>query len=96
MSSTDRPEPTVDDGVVLKAKPACVALVPVIPSAQWSHSPHRQWSPNSIFVTQLIATAEHAPQTRCLRQATLADAQSAYHASQCPARGAGSRMRQII
>ena len=94
MSSTERPEPVVDDGV--EKKPACAALVPVIPSAQWSHGPGRRWSPNSIFVTQLIATAEQAPQTRGLRRATLADAQSAYNARQGLARSAASRTRQIV
>ena len=94
MSNTDRPEPAVDDGV--ETKTPCVALVPVIPSAQWSHGPDRRWPPNSIFVTQLIATAEQAPQPRGSRRATLADAQTAYHASQSPIRGAGSRTRQII
>ena len=94
MSNTERPEPAVDDGV--EKKPASAALVPVIPTAQWSHGPGRRWSPNSIFVTQLIATAEQAPQTRGLRRATLADAQSAYNARQSLARGAASRTRQII
>jgi hypothetical protein len=96
MSGTDRPEPTVDDGNVLETRTACVALVPVIPSAQWSHGVGRRWSPTSIFVTQLMATSEQAPQTRDLRWATLVDAQSAYHACQSPAGGAGSRTRQII
>jgi hypothetical protein len=94
MLGTDRPKPTIDDGVVLETKPACVALVPVIPSAQWSHGPGRRWSPNSIFVTQLIATAEQAPPTRGLRRATLVDAQTAYHPRQTPARS--NRTRQII
>jgi hypothetical protein len=96
MSSIDRPEPAVEDGVVLEAKPACVALVPVIPSAQWSKSSGRQWSPNSIFVTQLIATADAAPQARCFRRATLADARTAYGASQSQVCRAGSRTRQTI
>ena len=96
MSSTDRPEPAIDDGAVLETHPACVALVPVIPSTQWSHGPGLRWSPNSIFVTQLIAAAEQLPQTRGLRRATLADAQTAYHACQGPVRGAASRTRQII
>jgi hypothetical protein len=68
----------------------------VIPAAQWSKGPGRPWSPNSIFVTQLIATAEQVPQTHGLRRATLADAQSAYNPHPGPARGAGSRTRQII
>jgi hypothetical protein len=93
MLSTDRPKPALDDGVILETKPACVALMPVIPSAQWSQGRGLRWSPNSIFVTQLIATAEQAPQTRSLWRATFADAQTAYHTRQSPARG---RTRQII
>jgi hypothetical protein len=52
--------------------------------------------PNSIFVTHLIATAEQVPQTRGLRRATAADAQSAYRARQDQVQGAGIRTRQII
>ena len=96
MVCTDRPEPVVDDGVALEAKPACVALVPLIPAAQWTHGLGRRWTPNSIFVTHLIATADHAPQTRGLRRAAFTDAQTAYNAHQSPPRGVGSRMRQII
>ena len=99
MLSTGRPEQTVDDGVLADAKPACVALVPVVTSAQWSQIPGKQQSrPNSTFVTHLIATAERAPQTRSLRRATPADAQAAYgarwHKAQAP--GVGIRTRQII
>ena len=94
MLSNGRPEQTVDDGVVADA---CVALVPVIASAQWSQSSGLQPSrPNSIFVTHLIATAEQVPQTRSLRRATPADAQTAYRANQHQAPGAGVRTRQII
>ena len=61
------------------AKPACVALVPVVTSAQWPRVPDQQLSrADPGFVTHLIATAEHVPQTRSLRRATLADAQAAY------------------
>ena len=77
------------------AKPACVALVPVVASAQWSPIPPLSRA-NSTFVTQLIATAEYLPQTRSLRRATAADAQSAYQASLRPIEGAGIRTRQII
>jgi hypothetical protein len=96
MLDNDRPEFAVDEGVVPDAKPACVALVPVTALVRRSHSLHPRWSPNSIFVTHLIATAEHAPQTCGLRRATYADAESAYHPRQSPARAAGSRMREII
>jgi hypothetical protein len=96
MSSTGRPEQSVDDGVMADAKPACVALVPVTSSAQWSQSPSQLPRPNSMFVTHLIATAEQLPQTRVLRRATAADAQNAYRAHQYQARAAGVRTRQII
>lgn len=36
---------------------------------------------NSSFVTQLIATAAHVPQTRILRRASPEDAQSSYRAA---------------
>jgi hypothetical protein len=97
MSNSDRPEQTADASAQEGAKPACVALVPVVQSAQWTRTPGSQPSrPNSMFVTQLIATAEQLPQTRNLRRATPADAQSAYRASQPHAPGAGIRTRQII
>jgi hypothetical protein len=95
MLSTSQSEQAVEDGVVLDAKSDCVALVPVIPSAQWSHGSGQQWSlPSSIFVTQLIATAEQEPQTRGGRRATLADAQTAYSTN--PRQGAASRTQHII
>jgi hypothetical protein len=98
MLSGGRPEQTIEDGVLAEAKPACVALVPVIPLAQWSSTSGLQPSqPNSIFVTHLIATAEQAPQTRGLRRATPGDAQTAYRANQHQVLGAGiRRTRQII
>jgi hypothetical protein len=96
MLSNDRPEQAIDDGVVPEPKPACVALVPVIPSTQWSHGTGGRPAPNSIFVTHLIATAAHVPQTCGLRRATLADAQTAYGARPGPTRSVGNRTRQII
>jgi len=96
MLNTSPSEQAVEDGVLLDEKPACVALVPVASSAQWSPSHSQRSLPSSIFVTQLIATAEQAPQTRGLRRATAADAQTAYRANQKPIQSAGSRTRQII
>jgi hypothetical protein len=95
MSDSDRPEQKVNDGVMTDAKPACVALVPMVASAQWSPIPPLSRA-NSTFVTQLIATAEHLPQTRSLRRATAADAQIAYQANLRPVEGAGIRTRQVI
>jgi hypothetical protein len=50
------------------------------------------------FVTQLIATAEHVPQTRSLRRGTSADAKAAYAASahHAAVQSAGIRTRQIV
>ena len=95
MLESDQPEQNVDDGVETDVKPACVALVPVIPTVHWSRVPDQQTS-RADFVAHLIATAEYAPQTRSLRRATPADAQTAYQARQSQAPGAGGRTRQII
>jgi hypothetical protein len=97
MPDSGQPEQTVDDGALADEKPACVALVPVIPAAQWSRVPYQRLS-RADFVTQLIATAEHVPQTRSLRRATPADARAAYAAGwhKAPAQAAGGRTRQIV
>ena len=87
----------MDDGVQADAKPPCVALVPMVTPAKWSQISSSQLSlSNSTFVAHLIATAEHVPQTRSLRRATPADAQSAYRTNQHRLQGAGIRARQII
>ena len=96
MSSTNQSEEAVEDGVVLDENPACVALVPVASAAQWSPHHGQRSLPSSIFVTHLIATAEQMPQTRTLRRATPADAQTAYGASRHQAQGAGFLTQQII
>ena len=75
-------------------EPASTELVPVTQSVHWSPRPAPR--PDPTFVAQLIATADRAPQTRGLRRASLADAQTAYGASQLRRPGTGFRMRQII
>ncbi len=72
-----------------------MALVPVVSTVQWSRGTDRQIS-RADFVTQLIATAQHAPQTCSLRRASPADAQAAYSALRRPLHGAGIRTRQVI
>jgi hypothetical protein len=97
MSISHRPEQTPADGLVTDAKPACVALVPVMTAVHWPRVPDQQLS-RADFVTQLIATAEHVPQTRSLRRATPADAKAAYGASRhhAPIQTSASRTRQIV
>lgn len=96
MSGTDRSGP-MDEGVLADAKPPCVALVPMVTAAKWSRISSSQLSlSNSTFVVHLIATAEHVPQTRSLRRATPAEAQSAYSTNQHRPHSASMRARQII
>ena len=87
----------MEEGLVLDGEAPCMALVPVNPAVQWSRAPGPALpGPNSTFVTQLIATAEWAPQTRLLWRATPADALTAYRAAQHRTSGAGIRPRQTI
>ena len=52
--------------------------------------------PDASFVTQLIATAEHVPQTCSLRRASCADAQAAYGPHFSERRSVTRRTKQII
>ena len=52
--------------------------------------------PDPSFVTQLIATAEQAPQTRNLRRGSYADAQAAYGPHLGERRSVTRRTRQVI
>ena len=90
MLSNDRPNEAVEDGIVTG-----VALVPVVPTVHWSHVPEQSRS-RADFVTQLIATAQHLPQTRSLRRATPADANAAYGAHLQQRNATGIRTRQIV
>jgi hypothetical protein len=96
MPNEDRAQQTDGDGPATDAKPACVALVPLVETAQWAEPHHQPVPPNAIFVTHLIATKEQAPQTRSLRRATASDANSAYKANQHLVEGAGIRPRQPV
>jgi hypothetical protein len=88
-------EQEIADGVFEDVEPPCVALVPLAQEVQWvCKLPLPR--PDPSFVTQLIATAEHDPQTRNLRRAAPADALSAYTAHRHPTRDAGIRTRQVI
>jgi hypothetical protein len=93
MLDIDRSEQVLDGDVLDGAEPACVDLVPVTASAHWL--PKRPLNrPDPGFVTQLIATAEQAPQTRSLRRGSPADAQIAYGPHPRPR--IGFRTRQSI
>jgi hypothetical protein len=92
----------IDDDVVVEdvapdakvdTKPACVALVPLVQTAQWSHRRPLPL-PSSIFVTQLIATGSEEPQASL--SATAFDANAAYTANRHRLTGAGIRPRQTV
>jgi hypothetical protein len=95
MLDIDRSEEILDGEFVIADEPACVELVPVTQAVHWSPKPAMS-RPDPSFVAQLIATADQAPQTRSLRRASLADAQTAYGASQTRRYGTGFRTRQTI
>jgi hypothetical protein len=92
----DRTEPDRDVSAASDAKPACTALVPPAFTERRARRRWYRWAPDPIFVTHLIAEAQHVPQACGLRRASPADAQAAYRPHQTPAQGIGSRMRQII
>jgi hypothetical protein len=59
----------------------CTALTVLRPTAEPVRSIRMLPRPDASFLTQLIATAEHSPQTRTLRRASSADALAAYHST---------------
>ncbi|MFT4121406.1 hypothetical protein [Bradyrhizobium sp.] len=85
MLSTDRSD-EMDGG-------AGTALVPLMPTLQWVHKAPLP-RPDPSFVTQLIANAEHVPQTSRLRRATPADARMAY-GGKLPLQSVSARTRQV-
>jgi hypothetical protein len=94
MLDADRPDEILDGEFVDLDEPASTELVQVTQSVRWSGRAAPR--PDPTFVAQLIATADGAPQTCCLRRASLADAQIAYRASQTRRGGTGFRTRQTI
>src|SRR5258708_36271046 len=94
MLDIDRPDEILDGEFVNLDEPACAELVPVTQSVHWSTRPAPR--PDPTFVAQLIATADRAPQTRGLRRASLAGAQTTYGPRQIPRARTGLRTPPII
>jgi hypothetical protein len=94
MSEIDRSDEILEGEFVDLDEPACTELVPVVRSVRLS--PKLAPRPAPTFIAQLIATADQAPQTCRLRRASLADAQTAYSASQARRSSTGFRTRQTI
>ena len=94
MSGTGRPA-NLEENVVTEVTPVSTALVPIAGQTRWlPKTPLTR--PDPSFVTQLIATAEQAPQTRMLRRGSCADAQAAYGPHLSERRSVARRTRQII
>jgi hypothetical protein len=94
MLDVDRSEQALDGEVLDADEPGC-ELVPVTQSVRWMpKGPIARPDPG--FVTQLIATAAQAPQTRSLRRGSLADATSAYGVKPPLRHGIGFRTRQTV
>ena len=95
MLDTDRSEDILDGEVLDAERSVCVALVPVTQTVHWSRKAAIA-PPDPTFLTQLIATAEHDPQTRSLRRASIEDAQTAYGAHPQERRSVTRRTRQVV
>ncbi|MGQ0686499.1 hypothetical protein [Bradyrhizobium sp.] len=94
MTGTGHPEVIIDAEFVDIPNPS-VALVPL--SAQPGVRPIAPVSrPDASFLTQLIATAEHVPQTCSLRRGSCADAQAAYGPHVSERRSVTRRTKQIV
>lgn len=85
MLSTDRSD-AADNGTG-------TGLVPLMPTLQWVHKAPLP-RPDPSFVTQLIANAEHMPQTSRLRRASSEVALMAY-GSKRPLQSVSARTRQV-
>lgn len=69
------------------------ALVPLTPTLEWVHKMPLP-RPDPSFVAQLIATAEHLPQSSRLRRASSEDARMAYGGKR-PLPSVTARTRQV-
>ena len=97
MRSTDFSGSETSGGAA-KAKPACVALVPVVATLRRpAPVAHGLTRPDASFVTHLIAMAEHSPQTQLLRRAAPEHVRAAYRSvgNQNQPPTPGVRMRQV-
>ena len=94
MSGTGRTE-ILEEDVVTEVTPVSTELVPIAGRTRWLPK-IALTRPDPSFVTQLIATAEQAPQTCVLRRGSCADALAAYGPHINERRSVARRTRQII
>lgn len=95
MTGTRHPETIIDAEFVEIPNPS-VELVPLSARPDVHPTAPTVNRPDASFVTQLIATAEQAPQTCKLRRGSPADAQAAYGPHISERRSVTRRTKQII
>ena len=94
MTNRGHPE-VIEDADFVEIPAVSVELVPV--SARADVAPKMPLNqPDASFVAQLIATAEHAPQTCSLHRGSCADARAAYGPHISERRSVTRRTKQII
>ena len=84
-----------DDSATISAGTALVPIIAPVERPPVSRSMARH---DAFFVTQLIAMAQHSPQTRVLRRAAPQVAQAAYHSTNEQNQGSaqtGSRLLRV-
>jgi hypothetical protein len=95
MTATGHSDTIIDAEVAGDVPSASVALVPLAATVQVLPKTSRT-RPDPSFITQLIATADQAPQTRAMRRGSSADALAAYGPHISERRSVTRRTRQII
>jgi hypothetical protein len=95
MTATGHPGTIIDAEVVSDASPGSAVLVPLVATVRVLPKTPRT-RPDPSFLTQLIATADQAPQTRNLRRGSCTDAQAAYGPHFSERRSVTRRTRQVI
>jgi hypothetical protein len=93
MLGTDGSDQVQEGEFVDLDEPARSEPVPVSQPVHWMRKAATP-RPDPTFLAQLIATADQAPQTRMIRRASPADAQTAYGAAQIRNAGASFRTQQ--
>lgn len=96
MSDSERPDQELDKCETTDVNAGSGALIPMMPEAQPARPIVPPSRPSPVFVTHLLATVEQVPQTRTLRRATPAEAQTAYKTQKPERRRVSRRTRQVI
>lgn len=95
-ASGQNTEWVIDDDAEPDTDAAGTGLIALQAAAAEPMRPRVLPRPDASFLTHLIATAQHSPQTRTLRRASSADADAAYRSTASRDRVVGARPRCSI